>query len=52
MKSAEADAELDRFSAEIQGIHPLGRNPALSSFEDQISRIRAAKRRSTPTPQP
>jgi hypothetical protein len=52
MNSAEADAELDRFSAEIQAIHPLGRNPVFSSFEDQISRIRAAKLHSKESPQP
>ena len=52
MNSKEADAELDRFSAEIGGIHPLGRDPALRSLAEQIDLMRAAKPHSAGTPQP
>jgi hypothetical protein len=43
MKTDRANAELDRFAAEIRAIHPLTRNPVLASFAEQISRIRQAK---------
>jgi hypothetical protein len=51
MKNADAYAELDRFAAEIRGIPPVSRNPALASFGEQMAQIRA-KANSAVTPQP
>lgn len=52
MRSADADRELDRFEAEVRAIHPVGRNPPLVSFVEQISRIRATQSRSVSPPRP
>ena len=49
-KTAEADAELERFASEIRGIHPLTRSPVLASFAEQIDRLRGARPRATPIP--
>lgn len=42
MKSAEANAELDRFAAEIRGLPPLGRDARLAYFAEQIAGVRRA----------